>query len=52
MDVIALVVGVFLVAWFGNVLTRMARSVERIEEHLAALGGDNEDGRTGPALPD
>lgn len=52
MDVIALAFGVFLVAWFGSVLTRMARSVERIEEHLAALSGDNEDGRAAPPLPD
>lgn len=52
MDVIAVVFGLFVIAWFGSVLTRMARSVERIEEHLAALSGDNEDGRARPPLPD
>lgn len=52
MDVIAVVFGLFVIAWFGSMLTRMARSVERIEEHLAALSGDDEDGRAGPSLPD
>lgn len=51
--VIPVVFGLFLIAWFGNMLTRMVRSVERIEEHLASMSDSlGDDGRAGPPPPD